>query len=214
MADGFTYMQTPKLDEMKLDMSTKLKLQSLAQQFWSVDPELLRSVFLHCDCNTGRTIQALTEIDPTVAWKLRSTVAQPQGPSKGEVEPLKDARKAHDTQPIPPAENNTQPSVAERRAKERRERRRQEKFTVVSRKKRHTRGEHARIYDENVDLRQAALDHAAIRLASLHFVGPMLSVRVILTFCPWPGTNTTWKRREPTSAVMDKLPRTSPCTCG
>ena len=156
-----------------VDLSTKLKLQSLRQQFWFVEAELLQAVFQQCGCNAGRTIRALTEIDPTMTWQSgKANDAQQSSAVDNNVNATAKQAGAQAAQKEPgrPA------AQRQKRAEGRRERRKQEKFTLVTRKRRNTGNKVGTRASDGQDLRQQALDHASLRCHSfstfLSFLSP------------------------------------------
>jgi hypothetical protein len=145
-----------------MDLSTKLKLQSLSQQFWFVEADLLQAVFLQCGCNAGRTIKALTEIDPTMTWQSGKQTNAEGADTTGGAGAAAAAKQGN-----APAATPKDPAVAtarrRRRTEARKERRKQEQFTVVSRKKRNAGARYGVRTTDGDELRQRALDHASLR---------------------------------------------------
>ncbi|ELR22214.1 CUE domain containing protein [Acanthamoeba castellanii str. Neff] len=147
-------------DLSHVDLSTKLKLLSLRQQFWFVEAELLQAVFQQCGCNAGRTIRALTEIDPTMTWQSgKANDAQQSSAVDNNVNATAKQAGAQAAQKEPgrPA------AQRQKRAEGRRERRKQEKFTLVTRKRCNTGNKAGSRASDGQDLRQQALDHASLR---------------------------------------------------
>jgi hypothetical protein len=147
-----------------VDLSTKLKLLSLRQQFWFVEAELLQAVFQQCGCNAGRTIRALTEIDPTMTWQSgKANDAQQSSAVDNNVNATAKQAGAQAAQKEP----GRSAAQRQKRAEGRRERRKQEKFTLVTRKRRNTGNKAGSRASDGQDLRQQALDHASLRCCAL-----------------------------------------------